>query len=46
LIEHFKSQQINDETEEMEKLNNVLKQLDTGDPSSEAEKISELIKVS
>lgn len=29
----------------MEKLNNILKQLDTGDSTSEAEKISELIKV-
>jgi hypothetical protein len=30
----------------MEKLNEVLKQLDTGDSSPETEKISELIKVS
>lgn len=39
------SSQINDETREMEMLNSVLKRLETDDLSSEAEKISELIKV-
>jgi hypothetical protein len=37
---------VKDEHEEMERLNNILKQLETNESSPEFEKISELIKVS
>lgn len=38
--------QINDETKEMETINNVLKRLEMSEAAAEVEKVSELIKVS
>lgn len=37
--------QTNDETQEMDKLNNVMKRLETSDSPSEVDKINDLIKV-
>lgn len=38
--------QINDETKEMETINNVLRRLEMSEAAAEVEKVSELIKVS